>query len=282
MRAYAPRDRFKRHTGFTLVELLAVIAIIAILSAMLMPTFSRVREMGRRTVCQSNLKQFSYAFAMYIGDYDHHYPGAAQLQKWDKPGHWVSGAAYDSSIPVSANNYGEPATLADVTSPYNATGHQASPEQGALFPYVKNSQIYICPSNRDGQTKRLTYSMNCALGGIPESGLNAADTANIVLLVDEDKNNDGYFYIGATSTDALTTIHNGGGNLLLADGHAKFYPFNKYVLDNSTTGLANKLDQNAKPRFLDKGFGSNGYYDGGADFGSCGCPQKTSSGSGCP
>src|SRR5438067_13694150 len=63
-----------RSTGFTLIELLVVIAIIAILAAILFPVFAQARDTARKAVCQSNLKQFGAAFAMYATDYDGYFP----------------------------------------------------------------------------------------------------------------------------------------------------------------------------------------------------------------
>lgn len=60
--------------GFTLVEILVVVAIIAILAAILFPVFARARENARRVSCQSNLKQMALGFAQYTQDYNGKYP----------------------------------------------------------------------------------------------------------------------------------------------------------------------------------------------------------------
>ena len=64
----------KRKHGFTLTELLIVIAIIAILAAILFPVFAQAREKARQTSCLSNQKQIGLAVMQYIQDYDESFP----------------------------------------------------------------------------------------------------------------------------------------------------------------------------------------------------------------
>lgn len=246
-----------KRQGFTLIELLVVIAIISILAAILFPVFARARENARKTSCLSNLKQLGLGFMQYLQDYDGRFPGAGQYQKWTNGGHWVRGNAA-SSLTTNAGVY--------------VAGQTTNVEEGAIYPYVKSSQIFICPSNTDGALKRLTYTMSCALNGAPDAAL--TESASIILLDDEQSNNDGYFYAvnNPNSTDQMTKIHNGGGNLLFADGHAKFYNFTSFPINNTTTGLAFKTRTSGSPRFYDTGLGTSGYFDGGTAFGSCPTP----------
>jgi len=55
--------------GFSLIELLVVISIIAVLIAMLLPALSAAREAGKRVKCASNLKQFNIGTMAYATDH---------------------------------------------------------------------------------------------------------------------------------------------------------------------------------------------------------------------
>ena len=58
------------HAGFSLIELLVVISIIAILAAMLLPAIAQVREMARGAKCSNNQRQVALAVIAYVGEHD--------------------------------------------------------------------------------------------------------------------------------------------------------------------------------------------------------------------
>ena len=66
--------RFLSLTGFTLMELLAVIAIIMILIGFLMPAINTARRLGARTKCMNNLKQIGIAMRVYAINNDGKFP----------------------------------------------------------------------------------------------------------------------------------------------------------------------------------------------------------------
>ena len=65
---YYSTGKPKSRRGFTLIELLVVISIIALLVAILMPALQKARSMARRTACQSNLRQITLGWQMYLED----------------------------------------------------------------------------------------------------------------------------------------------------------------------------------------------------------------------
>ena len=69
----------RRSGGFTLIELMIVIAIIAILAAILVPNFIRARAQGQLTACKSNLKNIGTALEMYSTDWSGKYPTTTTL-----------------------------------------------------------------------------------------------------------------------------------------------------------------------------------------------------------
>ena len=210
--------------GFTLIELLVVIAIIAILAAILFPVFAQAREKSRQTACLSTMKQISVGFQMYLGDYDGKLPGGAPYvgpSSRDDAGNWVGmekwGAACTKDAPMR-------------------------PDKGALFPYVKNLQVYLCPSSYLTQPLRLSYSVNCLLttpGNLYTETQMAASkpgVAGLIFMIDESKDlNDGFFCPG-NPKDVPDAIHLGGANYAFADGHVKFFRPNSISVQRNDPG----------------------------------------------
>lgn len=76
------RDLTGRHTrssGFTLVELLVVVTIIALLISILLPSLSAVRNRAKRTSCASNLRQIGLGIQSYLIDNNDHLPFASYM-----------------------------------------------------------------------------------------------------------------------------------------------------------------------------------------------------------
>ncbi len=116
--------------GFSLIELLVVISLIAILAALLFPVFAQTREKARQTSCSSNLHQIGLAVGMYAQDYDSSYPlGKTLKQPYISP---LSIQILPSQIKISAK-------YLLLTMPRIQT---------ILLPYDSHSNIiWKCPSD---------------------------------------------------------------------------------------------------------------------------------------
>jgi prepilin-type N-terminal cleavage/methylation domain-containing protein len=82
--------------GFTLLEVLVVVAIIALLVAILVPSLNKAREQARQVICLSNLKQILAATGMYQEDYDGWFPfgpAGQQRQYWGTDGRYYASMA---------------------------------------------------------------------------------------------------------------------------------------------------------------------------------------------
>lgn len=74
----------KKQNGLRLIEVLVVIAIIAMLLAILMPARGRVKKIEQRVVCGTHLKGFGMAMTVYANDFDGHYPCLPGNGPWTK------------------------------------------------------------------------------------------------------------------------------------------------------------------------------------------------------
>jgi prepilin-type N-terminal cleavage/methylation domain-containing protein/prepilin-type processing-associated H-X9-DG protein len=215
--------------GFTLIELLVVIAIIAILAAILFPVFTRAREKARQSTCLSNMRQLGMAFAAYRPDFDGVNPGLSEgcrgfvtygsdRPSWQRgitpyvDGHWIP------NYPI-IQNCGDPEN-----SPVHPNWAATGVTRGAIYPYVKNPQVYTCPSHRRKEELKISYSLNSVAGFMPESVVQRI--AQFAILIDEQETlNDGHYraFCGVYYCDCPSFVHNGGANYAFFDGHAKWF-----------------------------------------------------------
>ena len=115
-----------RKRGFTLVELLVVIGIIAVLISLLLPALIGVRQQAQQVACLSNLKQIGQASLMFAGDHHQHMPLAGTVQ---------------STGALSSQGTATPRGVGDLRQQFYAYFNdgginRVAPLQAALAPYV--------------------------------------------------------------------------------------------------------------------------------------------------
>lgn len=195
----------KMRKGFTLVEMLVVMAIIAILAGILMPVFVQAREKARAISCVSNLKQLAMAELMYAEDNNGCLsPIYATGQNWQRTGYWPH----------------------------------------ILYPYVRNKAVYICPTSKyekwhdwyqrppDVEDVVSSYGLNCTVfnlfplpkvGSIkrPSDCFMMADTKG-ALWLGPHFGFPGNLVPGGCIATQLVLHHSEGLNVAYFDGHVKW------------------------------------------------------------
>lgn len=144
-----------RRKGFTLVELLVVIGIIALLISILLPALNKAREDAKRIMALNNARQLTMAWLMYANDNKGHFCSADTQNIPPGSGVPPLGQPAVTNNPAFWSWVGSGNTQLDITS-------------GMLWPYVKNFGTYKDPNDRIDYWH--TFSINGLLAG--ESGTN--------------------------------------------------------------------------------------------------------------
>ena len=236
--------------GFTLVELLVVMAIIGILAAILLPALATAKARAQAIVCLNNTRQLELAWQAYASDKEDALPYNLGM----------AGSSFRTTL-----NWVNNVMTWDLSS--DNTNLTTLTDSG-LGPFVSgNTRIYLCPADRAlsavqqaaGWDSRIrSYSMNAMVGdagAISSAGFNTNNpdytqffkltqipkASEIFVFLDEhpDSIDDGYFldkspedyggsygsyaYSTAEWTDLPATYHNHATAMSFADGHSALH-----------------------------------------------------------
>ncbi|HEY3760930.1 MAG TPA: type II secretion system protein [Verrucomicrobiae bacterium] len=226
---------YSPNPGFTLVELLVVIAVIGILAALLLPVLSRAKERAQGISCMNNCKQLAVGWVTYTGD-NHDKLMLNGSHKIGKGRFWIGKGDLTWGPEPDNTNV---SLLVDS-------------QVAAMADYIKTPQVYKCPqdhyqsADNPGPRTR-SVSMNGALCNKPHfingtgreyftatslSDLNTPGPANVFVFLDEhaDSIDDGAFMVdpgyppGQEQWRNLpASYHNGAGSFSFADGHSELH-----------------------------------------------------------
>ena len=139
--------KLKRSRGFTLIEMLVTISIIAMLALLGGAASSKVTEVSRRTVCVSNLRQWGAALQLYVSEHNGSIPrrgqGVRMVTQFDRLDDWFN------ALPP----------YLDMEPLQTLIANRRQPAPG-------DKSVFVCPAavkGQEGAATFLSYGMNMNL-----------------------------------------------------------------------------------------------------------------------
>jgi prepilin-type processing-associated H-X9-DG protein/prepilin-type N-terminal cleavage/methylation domain-containing protein len=218
--------------AFTLVELLIVIAIIAVLASLLLPVLSKGRVKAQNIACINNLKQLTDCGHLYTADYN-------DFLVLNQVGSFVSVPSSTNSLtPVTNVNSWCPGI-----APQDATTDNV--KVGLFYRYNQSPPIYHCPVDNStvdgypGLLRTRSYCMNISINCSDASTTYQKFTeikdpppSNLFVLIDTQEQDiqDATFGIFSQQSywsgywlDLAADRHSQGANVSFADGHVEHW-----------------------------------------------------------
>ena len=210
----------RRRSGyFTLIELLIVIAIVAILASLLLPALNRARKKAYTASCQSNLKQLSLAKTSYTSDYDSYY---IPYKNMDGDTAWPW-RLKDGKYLHSPRSYYCTAAMQVLTDPSTSGNDNAiaDPDTASSYSAITYGYNYFqCGGNYVGGSSPDTWMSSPAKVGMfryPSRKIWLADArqgpttlrgTNVIP-----------YHITETTSNHIHDVHEFAANILWIDGH---------------------------------------------------------------